>query len=175
MAASIGGPFLFFAGEGEKDSGESEEQVIGDVELTGFDTSTKKFYEPAGDLGQVFNFNLTPQAVEHRWSKATKSSVNGFQIYRTSMLSGHGPQDPVGALTYHFNNGGRLKSIHFTGFVTDPSLISSFVTSRFGFTRADASGAVYRPSTFSGHSGEMTLKSSKEYQGQYQVELTVSR
>lgn len=177
MAAAIGGPMFFLAGLGEKEPAEAEnnEIPIDELDPVKFDPSSKTFYEADKNLSGIFNFNLTPALIEKKWKKLTKSQVNGFQIYRTSILSGHGDQDIVGAVTYHFHSGDRLQSIRFHGFSVDPSNLINLASSEFGFGRVGQNEHEFRPSALAGYSGLLKLTRSTKYQDQLKIEFEVGR
>lgn len=177
MAAAIGGPFLLMSGpkEGGEADEESAETVATDIELAEFNGQKKQFYDPLENLSEVFNFRQSATGVEQRFPKATRSKMNGFEIYRSSVLSGHGDQDIVGAITYEFNFRGNLKRIRFKGFVVDPSKLLMTLQNDFSFQKTDQTGAEYRPTTFSGYSGSLRLTNSADYKGQLDIELEISR
>lgn len=177
MAASIGGPFLFLAGENESDpqQDQQEEIVVGDLSTDSDQVANKVIYRPVDDYSQIFNFNLTPAIVESRWQEATRSAINGYQIYRSSLLVGHGPQDPVGAITYQFDDRGVLRKIEFAGLVADPSQLVNFISGRFGFARVEGASNEFRPTAFSGHTGSLVLSPSKNHKGQIKIELAIAR
>lgn len=176
LAASVGGPLLFLS-EGERSTdGPTEEGFLdGQLNLTQVEGSRQPIYRPDQNLDEIFNFRLTPQVIESRWENVTRSAMNDRQIYRTSMLSGHGPSDMVGALTYEFDRGSVLRTIRFSGFVEDPSLVVQFVGSRFGFARTDGSGMEFQPTAFSGHAGALQMSRSPDYENHLRIELWVAR
>lgn len=175
MAAAIGGPLLFFANEGgEQDPAEDEQLDLEEIENVNLDAPQKSFYDPQANLTEIFNFSLTPAAVENKFRQVTKTEIAGFYIYRSSLISGHGDQDIAGAITYQFSRRNRLKSIRFSGFATDPGKLVQFASAQFGFAATNQSGE-FRPTTFSGYSGELLLTQSLEYDGQVKISLEVSR
>lgn len=176
MAAAIGGPMLFFAGSGD-DSGDEkkEETAIEELSPDQLDQPTRKFYEPAGDLGQVFSFLMTPAQIETRWKDVTRTELNGYRIYRASLLTGHGKFDISGAITYRFDAEGRLKKISFTGFTADPRRLTDFLAAEFGFKPTDNAGMTMVSRPFSRYNGKLQLTRSTQWDGQVEIDLTISR
>ena len=176
MAAAIGGPLLFLSEGSNTDSGnESGDELAVGMSLASLDSSQKPIYRADQNLDEVLDFRLTPRAIENRWENVTKSALADRQIFRTSMLSGHGPTDPVGALTYEFDFKGLLRSIRFSGLVEDPRPFIGFVGGKFGFAKTDSQGNEYRPTAFSGYTGLMRLSPSPAEKNQLLIELTIER
>lgn len=177
MAAAIGAPVFMLGGLGDKEPAEAEnnEIQIDELDPVKFNSSSKTFYQADKNLSGIFNFNLTPALIEKKWNKLTKSQINGFEIYRTSILSGHGDQDIVGAVTYHFDARDHLQTIRFHGFSVDPSNLVNLASSEFGFSKVEQNEHEFRPSALAGYSGLLKISSSTKYQDQLKIEFQVGR
>ena len=178
MAAAIGGPFLFLSDsdDGSEEADSTIEEKTMELEAVRLDDQPpQSFYEPQENLDEVFSFNWTPNQLASRWPKMTQTRLNGFRVCRTSLLSGHGDTDIVGAVTYRFDSRDRLKSVRFTGFAVDPARLVQLAQGRFGFSPSDSERTRFLPSTFAGYSGSLTMSRSLKYEGQWKLDFEVSR
>jgi hypothetical protein len=88
----------------------------------------------AQNLGDVINFNATPQWIMMRWPRVTVGLAElDMQGYRVPLVTGTGYDDLAGSLTYYFDNDQRVKLIHFRGSTGDPRKIVGLVMQQYGF------------------------------------------
>ena len=88
----------------------------------------------AQNLGDVINFNATPQWIMMRWPRVTVGLAElDMQGYRVPLVTGTGYDDLAGSLTYYFDNDQRVKLIHFRGTTGDPRKIVGLVMQQYNF------------------------------------------
>jgi hypothetical protein len=88
----------------------------------------------AQNLGDVINFNATPQWIMMRWPRVTVGLAElDMQGYRVPLVTGTGYDDLAGSLTYYFGNDQRVKLIHFRGTTGDPRKIVGLVMQQYRF------------------------------------------
>ncbi len=94
---------------------------------------------PVRQLGEIFNFDVTPAWILSRWSRvSTQVGPPEFQGYRVPLLTGLEQGDLAGTLTYCFNDQQELQRLTFRGTTDDPSRLVALATTRFGFTASKA-------------------------------------
>lgn len=91
---------------------------------------------PVQDLGEVFQFDVTPAWVLGRWPNVlTLAGPDSFQGYRVPLVTGTGESDLAGTLTYYFTSKPVVQRIRFQGVTGDPARLVALVTTRFGFVK----------------------------------------
>jgi len=100
------------------------------------------------DFGEVFRFDLSPQAITHRWARvSTGLSDARFQGYRVPLMTGPTESDLAGSLTYYFDAQPKLRRITFMGTTGNPQRLIEFLARHYGFRRfqsGDARVTAYR-------------------------------
>lgn len=71
---------------------------------------------PVADFLELFNFDVTPDWIEARWTCITVVGPLTTRGYRVPLSTGPSPSDLVGSLTYYFNRHLELEKITFEGF-----------------------------------------------------------
>jgi hypothetical protein len=90
----------------------------------------------AQDLGQVLQFDGTPEWVMARWPRVTAGLAElDLQGYRVPLVSGTSQDDLAGSLTYYFDKNQRMARIVFHGTTGDPRKLIGLVTSRYSFVQ----------------------------------------
>jgi hypothetical protein len=100
------------------------------------------------NFGEVLRFDLSPQAITHKWSRvSTGLSDARFQGYRVPLMTGTSDSDLVGSLTYYFDSRPKLRRITFLGTTGNPERLVAFLSRQYGFRRfqnGDARIMAYR-------------------------------
>lgn len=85
------------------------------------------------DLPSALRFDITPRWVLSRWpSVTTTHSEQQFDGLRVPLITGTGPYDLAGSLTYYFDQQSQVQRISFLGYTADERLMVSVVTRQFG-------------------------------------------
>lgn len=93
-------------------------------------------------FGDVFRFDLMPQAIEKNWSRvSTGLSDPNFAGYRVPLVTGMSDSDLAGSLTYYFDGKPRLRRITFVGTTADPQKLVAFMSQTYGFKRYQSASA----------------------------------
>lgn len=91
-------------------------------------------FMPVADLAQIFRFDLSPAMITQRWDRvSTVGDDQGLRGLRVPFVSGTGPADVHGSLTYYFDGQGGLQRISFRGWCGDPANLVQVLQSNFGF------------------------------------------
>lgn len=177
LIAAVGGPFLLMSGGGSKDGEKSPTDVdrVGGIKVPSFPEEQTTFYKPSQNLAEVFNFQVNPAWVANRFDGVTQTEINGYKIYRASILSGHGAQDIVGAITYRFDFRGNVKGIRFNGFANEPNGIIQFATTQFSMGPNPDSPGDFVTTGFTSVKGKLDLEKSKKYEGQYKIDFDLNK
>ena len=134
------------------------------------------------NFGDVFRFDLTPQAITSRWSRvSTGLSDVRLQGYRVPLVTGVSESDLAGSLTYYFDGQPRLRRITFLGTTGDPQKLVEFLSRQFGFRRAQSTSprlTVYRVRF--GRTGQLTVAPAEvldrnQASTNYRVDLLLER
>jgi hypothetical protein len=111
------------------------------------------------DFGDIFRFDLSPQAISQRWSRvSTMLSDMQWQGYRVPLVTGNAESDLAGSLTYYFDGRPRLRRITFLGTTANPNRLIGYMAKYYGFRQVQGNTPrtmVYR--TRSRFSGELTV------------------
>jgi|SRR5579863_967008 len=134
------------------------------------------------NFGDVFRFDMTPQAVTQRWSRVSTGLGDArLQGYRVPLVTGNDETDLAGALTYYFDGLLKLRRITFLGTTGNPRRLVEFLGQHYGFRHVQ-----------SGHARAMTYQVRYRFTGRlivtpndiidkhlastnYQVELSLER
>jgi hypothetical protein len=85
------------------------------------------------DLPSALRFEITPRWVLNRWPRVTTTrSEQPFDGLRVPLITGTGPFDLAGSLTYYFDQNSQLQRISFRGYTSDERYVVSVVTRQFG-------------------------------------------
>jgi hypothetical protein len=94
---------------------------------------------PIYDIREVIRFDMTPMALPQRFGQVTTlTGYAPFDVYRVALVTGTGPSDLVGTLTYFFNESKAVQRIQFSGTTGDPSMIAGMMVQYYGL-RPEAS------------------------------------
>jgi hypothetical protein len=86
------------------------------------------------NLGDVFRFDMTPQAVTQRWSRVSTGLGDArLQGYRVPLVTGNAESDLAGSLTYYFDGNPKLRRITFLGTTANPQRLIEFLGKHYGF------------------------------------------
>jgi hypothetical protein len=111
------------------------------------------------DFGDIFRFDLSPQAITQRWSRvSTMLSDTQLAGYRVPLVTGNAESDLAGSLTYYFDGRPRMRRITFLGTTGNPSRVIGYMAKYYGFRQVAGStprSMVYR--TRSRFTGELTV------------------
>ncbi|MCG8450100.1 MAG: hypothetical protein MI725_11050 [Pirellulales bacterium] len=87
-------------------------------------------------LAEIFHFNLTKEWVYQRWArKSTALADLGLYGIRVPLVSGTQLHDLAGALTYYFDETGRVQRISFRGHTGDTSQLIMLLSRNYGLQR----------------------------------------
>lgn len=178
LVAAIGGPFLLMSGganKSDENQSSTEADPVSGIKLASFPEDQTTFYKPTQNLAEVFNFQVRPEWVANRFDHVMQSEIDGYKIYRASILSGHGPQDIVGAITYQFDFRGSVKAIRFNGFATEPSQIIQFASRQFAMSPDPNSPGDFATTEYASIKGKLEIDKSKKYDGQYKIFVDLHR
>ncbi len=178
LVAAIGGPFLLMSGganKSDKNDSSTDADIVSGIKTASFPEDQTTFYKPTQNLAEVFNFQVRPEWVTNRFDHVTESEIDGYKIYRASILSGHGPQDIVGAITYQFDFRGNVKAIRFNGFTNEPAQIIQFASRQFGMSPDPNSPGDFATTQYASIKGKLEIDKSKKYDGQYKIFVDVQR
>jgi hypothetical protein len=94
------------------------------------------------NFGEVFRFDLTPQAIAQRWSRvSTGLGDERLQGYRVPLVTGNDASDLAGSLTYYFDGRPKLRRITFLGSTADPNRLVEFLGQQYGFRQFQGGNA----------------------------------
>lgn len=87
---------------------------------------------PIQDLGQVFSFELDPASLRNRFPRISLvTSEQGWQGYRTDLVTGTGTSDLHGCITWYFDANGAMQRISFRGWAGNHQGFRDLLQSRF--------------------------------------------
>jgi hypothetical protein len=93
------------------------------------------------DLREVFRFDITPGWVTARWSRVSTTLADlELEGFRVPLVTGTGPQDLAGSLTYYFDKHGVVQRIAFHGFTGDDRPLVALATQYFAMRSEPALG-----------------------------------
>jgi hypothetical protein len=86
------------------------------------------------NFGDVFRFDMTPQAITQRWSRVSTGLGDvRMQGYRVPLVTGNTDSDLAGSLTYYFDGRPKLRRITFLGTTANPQRFVEFLAKQYGF------------------------------------------
>lgn len=87
-------------------------------------------------LAEALRWDLTPTWVMNRWPRVTTLLAElDLQGYRVPLVTGTGPTDVAGSLSYYFDATQQLRRIEFTGTTGDAHDLVVLLRDRHGFQR----------------------------------------
>ncbi len=87
---------------------------------------------PLDNWQTVFSFDLTSAAIRAAHPRLTPCGGEpGWQGLRTELITGTGPGDLHGCITWSFDANGQLQRIGFRGWTGDPSRLKQLLTGPF--------------------------------------------
>ena len=88
---------------------------------------------PVSDLREVLRFDISPQWVTDRFSRVT-TVLADLQLdgLRVPMVTGTGPDDLAGSISYYFDQSDRLQRVMLHGFTGDPNAVITAMTEHYG-------------------------------------------
>ncbi len=115
---------------------------------------------PVQDLGQVFRFDWTADAIAQRWERVSViEEGDGLRGLRVAFVSGINPSDIHGSLTFYFDRSQGLQRIGFRGWTGDPSALVGLMQGTYGLQarKSNLSGC-YTSSSWGRTRGVLLLK-----------------
>jgi hypothetical protein len=95
-------------------------------------------------IEQVFRFDVTPRWVQARWPRASTVAGEPEQLgMRMAVVTGTGPDDVAGSLTYYFDPHHRVQRITFTGLTRDPRRLLAIVVTPYALKSQPTTDAAY--------------------------------
>jgi hypothetical protein len=94
------------------------------------------------NFGEVFRFDMTPQAVAQRWSRVSTGLGDArLQGHRVPLVTGNDESDLAGSLTYYFDGLLKLRRITFLGTTGNPRRLVEFLGKHYGFRHVQTGNA----------------------------------
>ncbi len=88
---------------------------------------------PIHDLREVLRFDITPDWVTARFSRVTTVlAATELEGLRVPVVTGIGPSDLAGTLTYYFDFSGKLQRVMLHAFTGDVSRVVETMTQHYG-------------------------------------------
>ncbi len=88
---------------------------------------------PISDLREVLRFDISPDWVTSRFSRVTtvlaETQLEGLRV---PLVTGIGPSDVAGSITYYFDYSGKLQRVMLHGFTGDVSRLVETMTQHYG-------------------------------------------
>jgi hypothetical protein len=89
--------------------------------------------QPVADLREVLRFDISPDWVTSRFSRVTtvlaELQLDGLRV---PLVTGTGPNDLAGSISYYFDHSARLQRVALHGFTGDPNAIVQTMTQHYG-------------------------------------------
>jgi hypothetical protein len=83
-------------------------------------------------LGEIIRFDVSPNWLATRWPSVSRVAAPiGLSGYRVTLVTGVDDHDLSGALTYYFDNKGRVQRIHLAGFTGNPARIQALAVDQY--------------------------------------------
>jgi hypothetical protein len=88
---------------------------------------------PVSDLREVLRFDISPQWVTDRFSRVT-TVLADLQLdgLRVPVVTGTGPDDLAGSISYYFDQTDHLQRVMLHGFTGDPNAVVAAMTEHYG-------------------------------------------
>lgn len=88
---------------------------------------------PIGDLREVLRFDISPDWVTAQFARVTtvlaETELEGLRV---PVVTGIGPSDLAGSITYYFDYSGKLQRVMLHGFTGDASRVVETMTQHYG-------------------------------------------
>lgn len=88
---------------------------------------------PIADLREVLRFDISPDWVTARFARVTtvlaETELEGLRV---PVVTGIGPSDLAGSITYYFDYSGKLQRVMLHGFTGDASRVVETMTQHYG-------------------------------------------
>jgi len=109
--------------------------ILGNAGLPPSGYTSSLVGRPVEDLREVLRFDITPQWVTDRFSRVT-TVLADLQLdgLRVPLVTGTGPDDLAGSISYYFDQSGHLQRVMLHGFTGDPTAIVGTMTQFYGLT-----------------------------------------
>lgn len=140
---------------------------------------------PTPSIAEAFNFDVTIDGVMRRWPRVSTGLAQvQLQGYRVPLVTGTGPTDLAGSLTYYFNSQQQVQQITFRGVTGDASELVALIASRYQFTRRltnDPGVILYEAADSSNHTtGVVKIRSAgvikaNQPHSRFDIDLTINR
>ncbi len=124
-------------GEGSGDSADAGSPSIERFSTTGKsgsgDWGNSLVGGPVADLREVLRFDISPEWVTQRFTRVTTVLADtALEGLRVPLVTGIGPSDLAGSITYYFDNFGTLQRVMLHGFTGDVSRVVRSMTEHYG-------------------------------------------
>ncbi len=91
-------------------------------------------FQAVADYREFLRFDVYPNWVKDRWLRVSTAPYEpGLHGMRVAVVTGVGPTDLSGSLTYYFDNTHRVQKIQFVGTTDDASRLVALLTQHFDF------------------------------------------
>jgi hypothetical protein len=139
---------------------------------------------PARGLEEILQFEGSPAWVIARWPRVTAGLAElDLQGYRVPLVSGTGPDDLAGSLTYYFNKDQKIERIIFHGTTGDPRKLITLVTSKYSFLHeptSDPSLSLFQAKWHGKPHSELRIRPARvvradQPHARYEVDLAMKR
>lgn len=109
------------------------------VGAAGFSNGGALVGGPIYDLREVLRFDISPDWVTSRFSRVTTVLADTeLEGLRVPLVTGIGPADLAGSITYYFDTSGKLQRVMLHAFTGDASRVVATMTQHYGL-RAEPS------------------------------------
>lgn len=103
------------------------------VAATGYNNPTALVGGPIYDLREVLRFDISPEWVTSRFSRVTTVLADTeLEGLRVPLVTGIGPADLAGSITYYFDGAGKLQRVMLHAFTGDASRVVATMTQFYG-------------------------------------------
>lgn len=103
------------------------------VGAAGFSNGSALVGGPIYDLREVLRFDISPEWVTSRFSRVTTVLADTeLEGLRVPLVTGIGPADLAGSITYYFDASGKLQRVMLHAFTGDASRVVATMTQFYG-------------------------------------------
>ncbi len=143
LAASVRGQWERLVGR----ASEEKDDLLDSFSSTGaaspYFAATPASPQPT-TIEQIFRFDITPRWALARWPRASTVAGEPEQLgMRMAVVTGTGPDDVAGSLTYYFDPHHRVQRITFTGLTRDPRRLLTAVVTPYALKSQPTTEAAY--------------------------------
>lgn len=147
LGAALAGPYLAFEGKLPSFGQPGGEPVWINASSAAPQTfaNDPQLLAPTVSLTEVLRYDVTPSWVVARWPRvATVVGELEWSGMRVPLITGEGPQDIVGSLTYYFDDRQQLMRILLEGYCGDERALVTLAMQSFNLVpEASLHGGVY--------------------------------